>query len=229
VRNGRQPPAFTLIELLVVIAIITILAGFTLFVITGIEKTKNVKIATAELEQIEMALENYQHKYGSYPPSNAAMSPLENTLYYELSGVYLTNLNGGTYTTLDGASTITTANYASAFTYGGSSIGGIINCTHGSAEEGTAAQDFLTGLAQNRVGTSTCNGQNIQNLITSVRGPLPTYQPLSVQDVNPFRYVYPGTNNPKSYDLWVQIVLKKGTTNLICNWTKQVIVNSPLP
>jgi hypothetical protein len=41
--------------------------------------------------------------------------------------------------------------------------------------------------------------------------------------------MYPGTNNPKSYDLWVQLVIKPGTTNLICNWTKQIIVNSPLP
>ena len=64
-------------------------------------------------------------------------------------------------------------------------------------------------------------------LITSVGGPDAAYKPLDQQDLNPWRYVYPGTNNPGSYDLWVQLSIAK-QTNLICNWTKQVQINSPL-
>jgi hypothetical protein len=50
-------------------------------------------------------------------------------------------------------------------------------------------------------------------------------------DVNPWRYTsnpQSATNNPGSYDLWVQLVMG-GKTNLICNWSKQVQINNPLP
>ena len=67
-------------------------------------------------------------------------------------------------------------------------------------------------------------------LVASVGGPDATYQLFGpgTQDLNPWRYVYPGINNPGSYDLWVQLVIGK-QTNLVCNWTKQVQINSPLP
>ena len=92
------------------------------------------------------------------------------------------------------------------------------------------AQNFLLGLKANRIGSVTnAGGVLISNLITSVRGPDATYMPLGrYPDVNPFRYIYPGTNNPSSYDLWVQLVIS-GKTNLICNWNTKVIINSPLP
>jgi hypothetical protein len=50
-----------------------------------------------------------------------------------------------------------------------------------------------------------------------------------VQDLNPWRYNSSSpTNNPGSYELWIQLRIG-GQTNLICNWTKQVQINSPLP
>jgi hypothetical protein len=61
-----------------------------------------------------------------------------------------------------------------------------------------------------------------------VGGPDQSYQPLAAPGINPFRYVYPGTNNPNSYDLWVQLVIS-GQTNLVCNWSKQVQINTSLP
>jgi prepilin-type N-terminal cleavage/methylation domain-containing protein len=230
----RQNAGFTLVELLTVIAVIAVIAGFTLVVVTGIKKTEYINAATAEMMQLETALDNYQHKYGAYPPSNAGALALTNTLYYELSGVTLSNINNVlTYTTLDGASSITQPNYKTAFTGGGNSIDGVINCTKGSAEEGTTAQNFLLGLRQNRFGTVSLSGSGgnfpFTTLITSARGPDLNYKPMmGVQDVNPFRYQYPGTNNPNSYDLWVELVIG-GKTNLICNWSKQVVVNSALP
>ena len=207
-----------------------ILAAFTFPVLGALKKQQYLKTARAEMDQIATALDNYKAKYGVYPPSNPYLTPKVNTLYYELSGVTHTNANGGSYTTLDSACKIPDANYLAAFTASGSSLGGIINCTKGGAEDGTIAKNFLPSLKQNRIGTSLLFSGNIPitNLVTSVRGPDANYRPLGVADVNPFRYVYPGTNNPSSYDLWIQLVIS-GKTNLICNWNNSVQINSPLP
>ena len=67
-------------------------------------------------------------------------------------------------------------------------------------------------------------------LVGSVGGPDQTYQPLGVSDLNPWRYKSSGTlaNNPGSYELYIQLVIG-GKTNLVCNWSKQVQINSPPP
>jgi prepilin-type N-terminal cleavage/methylation domain-containing protein len=223
--------AFTLIELLTVIAVIGIIASLTLGIVGRLKRTEYISIATAELGQIESALENYKAKYGVYPPSNAnansgAFSPaLYSPLYYELTGV-TNNTQKQYFGSLDNSSSILASDAQKAF-----GIGGFINCTKFS-DEGGAAQNFLPGLKPNRTTqctASTVNG-NVQiiNLVTTARGPDLNYKPLGLQDANPFRYVYPGTNNPNSYDLWVQLVIS-GKTNLICNWSKNPIINSPLP
>ena len=226
---GAFRAGFTLIELLVVIAIMAIIAGFTLVVVSGIKKTEYISMATGELKQIETALESYKAKYGVYPPSNANptgtyAAPLTNSLYpqlyYELGGV---SHNGTFYTTLDGASQIQNANVQAAF-----GVGGFVNCSRGGGDEAAPAQAVLSGLRQNQFASVTDNGVTVNLIVTAVRGPDLSYKPLGVQDVNPFRYVYPGVNNPNSYDLWVQLVIK-GKTNLICNWSTTVIINSPLP
>ena len=220
--------AFTLIELLVVISIMAILAAFTMGVVTQIKKVEYVNTASAELSQIQTALESYKNQYGSYPPSNPANS-LTNTLYYELEGV--TNyLKSGvsTYETLDGASTISAPAYSSASLF---NVGGVINCMKSGDTESAKAQNFLPSLKQNRIGTITdANGNSVNLLVTSMRGPDVSYTPLgtSFPDLNPFRYIYPGTNNPSSYDLYVQLKYR-GTTYLVCNWSKNAIKNSPLP
>ena len=218
--GGRH--AFTLIELLVVIAIMAIIAAFILPVTGAIKRQQYLKTARAEMDQIATALDNYKAKYGAYPPSNPNLSPLYNMLYYELSGVTHNTANSS-YTTLDSACTIPDGSsgpgYSTAFSAGGSSIGGIINCTKGGAEDGTIAKNFLPSLKQNRYGTSiTPGGVQITNLVTSVRGPDANYTPLGAlyPDVNPFRYIYPGTNNPSSYDLWIDLKIS-GKTNRISN------------
>jgi hypothetical protein len=51
---------------------------------------------------------------------------------------------------------------------------------------------------------------------------------LGQEDLNPWRYNSSNpTNNPGSYDLWIQLVIG-GKSNLICNWSKQVLINSPV-
>jgi len=215
--------AFTLIELLTVIAVMGTLAALTLVVVGGIAKTKYRSIATAEMHQIENALEDYKAKYGVYPPSNANVGGITlPQLYYELSGVAI-NFSTGNFVTLDGSSQIQTNLVQTAF-----GVGGFINCSKGSGDDATPAKNYLPGLRANRFATVLDRGIWITNLVTSVNGPDAQYMPLGVVNVNPFRYMYPGTNNPNSYDLYVEIRIS-GQTNLICNWSKTVGLNTTLP
>ena len=222
--------AFTLIELLVVISIMGVIAGFSIPVLKMAKASQYKKVARGELEFIATALENYKAKYGAYPPSNQNLNSVYvpandrsqlSQLYYELSG---TTVNGGNFVTLDGSSTIAVGDVPTAY-----GVGGFVNCTKGGAEDGTVARGFLSGLSSKQFNTVSNNGvANTVMLVTSVSGPDNAYHPLGVAGMNPFRYVYPGVNNPGSYDLWVQLVIN-GQTNLICNWSRQVLVNSALP
>jgi prepilin-type N-terminal cleavage/methylation domain-containing protein len=230
--------AFTLIELLVVIAIIGVIASLTLGALGSVNKNKKISTARSELSQIETALENYKAKYGVYPPSNQSANSFYtlqgmdrsefSQLYYELSG---TTNTGSLFVTLDGSASIPTS---PALTPPGGvmdayGVGGLVNCTKGSGEDVQAAIDFLPSLSTKQVYNGyTNNHTSTTILVTSVGGPDPTYQPLGASGLNPIRYVYPGTNNPSSYDLWVQLVIG-GKTNLVCNWSKAVQVNAPYP
>ena len=93
----------TLLELLVVMSIIGILAGMVVGLApAAATKMKEARVRT-ELQQLVLLIEAYKTRFGVYPPdgvqrisvagqgfqtvSNPALSPL----FYELSGVYLTN------------------------------------------------------------------------------------------------------------------------------------------
>ncbi|MEI8288903.1 MAG: type II secretion system protein [Verrucomicrobiota bacterium] len=217
---NRKSLAFTLIELLVVIAVIGILAAFIFPSLKGIKRTQYLRTAAGELEQIQAALDNYKAKYGFYPPGNP-YNFLVSPLYYELAGV--TN-GGGAFVTLDGVSSMSAASVNQAY-----GVDGFVNCTRGSGEDAVLARNFLPDLKPNRIFYPVTNNTVPTTvLITSVRGPDAGYRPLGATDVNPFRYRYPGVQNPNSYDLWVQLVIS-GKTNLISNWSRQVQINSPLP
>jgi prepilin-type N-terminal cleavage/methylation domain-containing protein len=227
----RTSPGFTLIELLVVISIIGVLAGFTIPVLSAVKSAQYKKVARAELEFIQTALENYKAKYGAYPPGNSA-NPLLPQLYYELAGTSQTTISGNNcFQTLDGSTYIKVTDVPLAY-----GVGGFVNCTKGNGEDDIKAKNFLSGIRQQNIYSPVTNNSqppynnNITTTVlkTSVGGPDDTYQPLTASGLNPFRYVYPGVNNPNSYDLWVQLVIK-GKTNLVCNWSRQVIINSALP
>ncbi len=230
--------AFTLIELLVVISIIGVIAGMLLAVASAAGKSKKISVAKGELAAIESALEGYKAKYGVFPPGNknAATATYESALlsqlYYELSGTKITTVGGVDYFhTLDDNADSTVLVSDAKLAYG---VGGFINCTKGGGEEVAAAKNFLLGLSTKQFDTRITNeyypGTKIRTteLITSVGGPDENYQPLLAPDLNPVRYVYPGTNNVGGYDLWVQLQIK-GKKHLICNWSKSVIINSPMP
>jgi len=213
---------FTLIELLVVISIIAVLAAFTIPVIGTVNRQKYRSAARAQLQSLETAIENYKSTYGFYPPDNPN-NPLVNQLYYELSG--MTSPVSGTFQTLDGLETFTSANLNTAF-----GVGAIMNCSKGAGgEDSRAAQNFLTHLNSNSRQTYT-NGVAVTLLASSVGGPDANYLPLSGSTVNPWRYRSSGTltNNPGSYELWIQLSIS-GKTNCICNWNSKEQINNGLP
>ena len=225
-RSAGPRPGFTLIELLVVIAIMGVLAALILPVVGAVKKHQYLYNTQAEMAKLETAIDRYKAAYGFYPPSNPNGS-LTNQLYYELTGTTNTSLPTDTpvYQVLDGSSSLKAADVTSVF-----GVGGFMNCSKpASGEDASAARNFLPDLKPNQMGTIKAGNVWVTNLITAVGGPDATYQPLSVQDLNPWRYNSSNpTNNPGSYELWIQLVIGK-QTNLICNWTKQVQINSPLP
>jgi prepilin-type N-terminal cleavage/methylation domain-containing protein len=220
---------FTLIELLVVIAIMATLAALLLPVAGAVKKHQYIYNTQAEMAKLETAIDRYKAAYGFYPPSPPIPTLINpstyvNQLYYELVGTVYNSTNT-TYTTLDGSTQISAGNVPTAF-----GVGGFMNCSKpGGGEESSAAKNFLPDLRPNQIWPGYTNSMvSVYLLRTAVGGPDTTYQPMGQQDLNPWRYVYPGTNNPGSYDLWIQLSIS-GKTNLICNWSKSVQINSPLP
>ena len=99
-------------------------------------------------------------------------------------------------------------------------MAGIVNVSKGGGEDAVPAKNFLTGLKEKQINNYVSNGivPNTTVLITSVGGPDDNYKPLGVSALNPFSYNSTNpTNNPSSYDLWVDLVIG-GKTNRINNW-----------
>jgi prepilin-type N-terminal cleavage/methylation domain-containing protein len=226
-------PAFTLVELLTVIAIIGIVAAMIFPVARTVKRQTIVHSAQAQMAQLQTALERYKSVYGFYPPGSAWA--LTNQLYFELEGTFPTNIGGANYyMTLDHVSRIPVILLGSAF---GAGVGGFMNCEKpGAPPDAPHAEDFLTDLNSNQYSTVLINtsggtgGTAVNLLVTPVGGPDSTYTPVGtwLPDVNPWRYAYPGTKNPGSYDLWIQLQIA-GRTNLVCNWTKTVEINTSDP
>lgn len=62
-------PGFTLVELLMVIIIIGILAGLLIVAVGPAIGTANTAVVKAEINQLDVALNNYRDTYGSLPPT----------------------------------------------------------------------------------------------------------------------------------------------------------------
>lgn len=243
-RKSQTARAFTLVELLAVITVIAVIAAFTFPVLTTVKIHQYESTTEAEMAQLETAIDSYHAYYGFYPPDNPnpytpnpavpAVTTYDtiNQLYFELVGVTNENVtvNSGIYQTLDGRSYINagTALGSAYVTFG---VNGFANCNKpGASEETRRAQSFLTDLKPNQYATNGVSPGTVNFLTPSVGGPDVNYasQKLGLV-INPWRYNSSSpTNNPGKYDLWVQLSVG-GKKYLICNWSKQVQVNNPLP
>ena len=220
--------AFTLIELLVVISIIGILAAFTIPALKSFKRTSIINQTKAEMAQLETAIDSFKAAYGFYPPTGTNDARV-NPLYFELLGTSKVTIGGNPcFQTLDTSANIKVADVPKAFP----GLDGFVNCTKpGAGEDAPAARNFLSGLKEKRIGVITNPAVPpfpVTVLVAAVGGPDENYQPFNAVGVNPWRYACPGTNNPNSYDLWMQLSIN-GKMNLICNWSKQVQFNSSLP
>lgn len=209
----QRSKAFTLIELLVVIAVIAILAALLFPAMGSIKKKRMIAVAQSELAQVQTAIDAYKTKYGHYPPDNPG-NPLINQLYYELMGT--TNNGSGTYQTLDGNGLV--SNVSATF----SSVRGFVNTSTSlkGTDDKPAAISFLQNLKPNQVMPLPASMNSVRVLTCSVLLD-PSYSVVTGDStgMNPWRYISSNpTNNPNSYDLWVDLVIS-GKTNRISNWS----------
>jgi prepilin-type N-terminal cleavage/methylation domain-containing protein len=220
----RSRPAFTLIELLVVIAIMSILAALIIPIGKAVNRTKIRSKARAELAMLEMAIENYKTKMGHYPPDNPD-NPRLNPLYFELEGSVLTN---GVFQTLDGSGQVRMSQLPITF---GPKVTGIINSSQpGVGDEARPALKFISDLKPSQtVLLETGKVDRAYIIASSVPWPADLSFPLpNHPGVNPFRYNSSSpTNNPNSFDLWIDVIID-GKTNRISNWSREpIIVGTP--
>ncbi len=204
----RARHAFTLIELLVVIAIIAVLAGMIMSLVgPAMERAKKARVQ-GQLRKLEAAIAAYKGKIGVYPPDDASntkdvrLSPL----YYELLGT--TNSPSGD------KFVIPSLNQAVSK----ASLQAVLN-TEGIVNSKAREQDvrtYLQNVSDRDHTLVQVRGGEIELFVVPVEGPNPFT--VGGAPVNVWRYNSSNpTNNPNSYDLWAEILIK-GKTNIIGNW-----------
>jgi prepilin-type N-terminal cleavage/methylation domain-containing protein len=190
--------AFTLIEMLVVIAIIGILAGMFIGIYPGIkEKAVRKRVAT-ELASLVVAIENYKHDQGFYPPdnrNNVAQPPL----YYELVGCGY-DATSKQFVPVTGAQPVPAAAVKNAF-----GVDGFVNTS-----TGKPSKNYLPDLRDNHHGITTNTPVPVELLLAPYKGPDGEFNAWRYNSSSP-------EHNPGSYDLWAEITLGNKTVN-IGNW-----------
>jgi hypothetical protein len=169
------------------------------------------------LRNLLTAIEAYKEKHGFYPPDNPkeiAHPPL----FYELIG---TRVENNTYYPLNGAPALTSAQIKNNF-----DTDGFLN----SGPEASEVKNFYTTAKTNThyIVSPFSNDRGIA-LRVPARGPKhPTVAEADL--LITWRYIvarpqkkpgdrYP-TNNPASFDLWAEVVIR-GRTVTIGNWKEE--------
>jgi prepilin-type N-terminal cleavage/methylation domain-containing protein len=219
--QSRNPGAFTLIELLIVISIIAILAAMVI-PITGVVKQRRTRAAIrAEVEKVASAIDAYKAKHGHYPPDNPCNVNV-NPLYFELMGV---RAESDGFVTLDGGASIKNTEFPTVFgnANGKPCVGGFVNASRGvNSDDNVAATAYLKDVKVGQYAkiTDGVSAASTVRVLTSSQ-PWPLELPPLIDGqpgVNPIRYNSSNpTHNPKSFDLWVDVVVG-GRTNRISNW-----------
>ena len=119
------------------------------------------------------------------------------------------NKKGG-FTTLDGNNSIDPATVNAVF-----SVKGFINVSQGGGDEGITAQNFTkSSLRAGQVMEVSVNGNTFTLLGTTVEGPT-MLTGTSSGKINPVGYNSANpTNNPRSYDLWFDILIRGKTERI---------------
>ena len=199
-RPARRFQAYTLVEMLTVIAIIALLATLVLAVIPMVREKRDKAVARAQLRALTVAINSYKTDLNEYPPDNPKASDRP-PLFYELTGVSFDG--SGVYRSAVAATNMAAANLPF-------SSKGFRNCR----PDGGAGQNFYAELKPKQYAQDPSGPPygGYWFLVVPVRGPDP--------DFNPFHYIstHP-TNNPNSYDLWVDI-MPRGKVIRIDNWSK---------
>ena len=191
-----------------------VLAALILTVTGALKRKAILSRVQAEQAQVQTAIESYKSKLGFYPPDNPG-NPVVNQLYFELSG---TVMNGAAYQTLDGSADIPANRALKDFG------AGFMNVTRGAGgDEGAVAVNFLKGARSDQgvIAPVDASAPRLKLLAVSLPWPqnLPPPSP-GAPGLNPWRYVSSNpTNNPNSYDLWVDIVIARKKYR-ISNWSK---------
>jgi len=197
--------AFTLIELLAVIVVIALLAA--LIVPLTAMAVKNMKVARVEteLKDLETTIKNYKDTKGFYPPDNP-YSFTTNQLFYELNGAYYDATSQRYWPMYDTNVTFqcTVAAYTNEF-----NVGGIVNSSQNLSESPVFTHNF----SQKQIATNIDGFVLLYCTVHNADGNLVTW---NYNSSNP-------TNNPTSFDLWVDLTLR-GKTHRFCNWSSTPIV-----
>lgn len=218
--------AFTLIEMLVVIAIIAILAALIIPAAQHAAVTQRFKRAAGELAQIETAIESYKAARGHYPPDNRTTNQFDQ-LFYELTGTVYEETPPtppDTFYRIHGSENINRSVVMTSF-----GVDGFVNTSYVKPRNDAAqlqqaeARDFFPGLKSVQYLEVDVAGNKVAVLGLPIDGPNDLVS-ASGKKINPWRYNSSNpTNNPSSYELWIDLVIRN-KTNRICNWSETPLI-----
>ncbi len=217
---GGRRHGFTLVEMLVVISVMAILAGMIFPITAAVNRTKTKAKVRAEREMVENGIALYKSALGHYPPDSGI--PAVNQLYYELVGTSMQVERGNqVFTTLGGGHSISETDLKPLLN---NRVSGFVNSSRqADDDEAKKAKSFLPPLKADQYAEVQINKLGPIRLLNctvkwpSARTPIipgyPSANPWHYNSSNP-------TNNPGSYDLWVDVVIG-GKVLRFNNWSKE--------
>ena len=188
--------------------------------------------ARIDIDSLDMAIGTYKLKKGTYPPDNPRQpaGAFTNQLFYELWGAVVQsplNPTDPVFTNTFNANETVDALTLSTFFGNGTTPVGIVN----SSADTNDVINFIRTLTADRIQNINVANPSKPVWVFVDISPGPTNNlPVSAstkQFANVIRYVSSNpTNNPNTFDLWVDVIIA-GKTNRVSNWSKDPeIVNN---